>query len=103
MNRSFQRRIIHASRLAYTLCLLVYPCDLRRRFGAEMVEVFEDVTREALTRSGPKGMAMIWRSAVWELLTLAAASRLASNTVMAGALSFLAASALFLVFFQFVR
>ena len=103
MNTSSQFRIIRASRFAYAGLLIVYPRDLRRRFGSEMVEVFEDATHEALTRSGPRGIAMIWRSALWELLTVAAPSRLASNAVMAGALSFLASSALFLVFFRFVR
>lgn len=103
MNRSSQLRIIRASRFAYSGLLFVYPRDLRRRFGSEMVEVFEDLSREAMTRSGPSGIAAIWRSALWELLSVAAPSRLASNTLMAGALSLLASSALFLVFFRFVR
>jgi len=46
---------------------------------------------------------MIWGSVLWELLTVALPARLASNAVMAGALSFLASSALFLVFSQFVK
>jgi len=103
MNRFFQLRITQASSLAYSGLLILYPRDLRRKFGAEMVEVFEDLTREAMVRNGPRGMAMMWGSALWELLTVAIPARLASNTVMAGALSFLASSALFLVFFRFVR
>jgi len=96
-------RIIRASRQAYSGLLILYPGDLRRRFAAEMADVFEDLMREAAARRGPRGIAAIWRSALWELLTVAAPSRLASNTAMAGALSFLASSVLFLVFFQFVH
>jgi len=103
MNRPCQLRVIRASRLAYAGLLIVYPRDLRRRFGREMVEVFEELTREAMSRSGPRGVAMIWRSALWELLTVALPARLASNAAMAGALSFLASSVLFLVFFRFVH
>jgi hypothetical protein len=44
----------------------------------------------------------LWRSALWELLTVAVPLRLASNAVMAGAISFLASSVLFLVFFRAV-
>jgi len=103
MNHSPHLGIIRASRLAYTGLLILYPRDLRRRFAAEMADVFEDLMCEAAARCGPRGIAIIWRSALWELLTVAAPSRLASNTVMAGALSFLASSALFLVFFRFVH
>jgi hypothetical protein len=102
MKQNLQLRIIRASRVAYSGLLIVYPRDLRRRFGSEMAEVFEELMREAMARSGPRGMAIIWRSALWELLSVAAPSWLASNAIIAGALSFLASSALFLVFFRFV-
>jgi len=102
MNRPCHLSITRASRLAYSRLLILYPHDLRCRFGADMVEVFEDLMHEAAARSGRAGIATIWSSALWELLTVAAPSRLASNALMAGALSFLASSALFLVFFRFV-
>ncbi len=102
MGRSPQSRIIRASRLAYAVLVLAYPRDLRRTFGEEMIEVFEDVMREAVSRRGRLAIATIWGSALWELLTVAAPSRLASNGTIAGALSFVAASVLFLVFFRFV-
>jgi len=102
MIRPCHLSIIRASRAAYAGLLALYPRDLRLRFGADMAEVFEDLMREAAARSGPAGIAAIWRCALWELLTVAAPSRLTSNAVMAGALSFLASSPLFLVFFRFV-
>jgi hypothetical protein len=38
----------------------------------------------------------------WELLTVAAPARFESNTLIAGAVSFIATSVLFLLFFQAV-
>lgn len=102
MNCVFQRRIIRISRLAYSRLLFFYPGDLRREFGVEMTEVFEDSLREAMKRRGPAGLAASWRSAVWELITVAGPSHLVNPTVIAGAISLLAASVLFLVFFRFV-
>jgi hypothetical protein len=102
VNLTSQRRIVRASRATYSGLLLFYPRDLRRRFGAEMAEVFEDSLREAVNCRSTAGMLSIWRSTLWELVIVAAPSHLASRSVMAGAMSFLASSILFLVFFRFV-
>jgi hypothetical protein len=93
-------KLVGLTRIAYTGLLMFYPRDLRRRFGDEMADLFEDLIRDAAARQGLRGVATAWASAFWEVLTVAAPSRLASNAAMAGALSFLASSALFLVFFR---
>jgi hypothetical protein len=101
---STERRltIVRLSRVVYTGLLIFYPTDLRRKFGAEMADVFESAVHDANVESGPSGAASLWRSALWELLTVAVPLRLASNAVMAGAISFLASSLLFLAFFRAV-
>jgi hypothetical protein len=93
-------RAIRASRLVYANLIFLYPSDLRCRFGVEMTDVFEELMRAATMRRGLLGIVSLWRSVLWELLTIAAPSRLTSSSLMAGALSFLASSALFLVFFS---
>jgi len=102
VNLASQQRIIRASRATYSGLLLLYPSDLRRKFGTEMADVFEDSLRGAISRGGTSGIAKVWRSALWELATIAAPSHLTSRAVMAGAISFLASSVLFLVFFRAV-
>jgi hypothetical protein len=58
--------------------------------------------RDAIIERGPMATISLWQSALWELLTVALPLRLASNAVMAGAISFLASLALFLVLFRAV-
>jgi hypothetical protein len=101
---STERRltIVCLSRVVYAGLLIFYPTDLRRKFGAEMADVFEAAAHDAIVERGPAGVISPWRSALWELLTVAVPLRLASNAVMAGAISFLASSVLFLVFFRAV-
>lgn len=94
--------IVRLSRVVYAGLLIFYPTDLRRKFGAEMADVFEVVMRDAIVERGLAGMFSPWRSALWELLTVAVPSRLASNVVMAGMISFLASSLLVLAFFRAV-
>ena len=94
--------MVRLSRAVYGGLLVFYPCDLRHNFGAEIAAVFEELMRDAVAERGAAGMVSLWRSALWELLTLALSSRLASNAVKAGAISLLASSALFLVLFRAV-
>jgi hypothetical protein len=86
----------------YRGLLLVYPAELRRRFGQEMQDVFVALLCDAIVKRSAMEVFLVWRLALWELLTVALPSRLASSAVMAGALSFLASAALFLVFFRAV-
>jgi hypothetical protein len=96
-------KIIRASQLVYGRLLAFYPAELRHRFGAEMADVFQQSLREAAIQHGIHGIAMQWSSALWELFTVAAPSRLESSAVMAGALSFLVSSVLFLAFFSALK
>jgi hypothetical protein len=100
MNAGTKSAIIRGSRMAYSGLLMCYPRELRRRFGAEMTDLFETVLREAVVERGAAGIASSWGLALWELLTVAVPLRLTSNAVIAGALSFLVSSTLFLLFFQ---
>jgi hypothetical protein len=95
-------KIIRLSCFVYGRLLIFYPRELRRRFGIEMVEVFEHLTHEVMLQRGPAGMVSLWGSALWELLTVAAPLQLRDTTVIAGALSFVASSALTLAFFRAV-
>jgi hypothetical protein len=93
-------RVIRASGFLYARLIFLYPSDLRSRFGVEMTDVFEELMRAAAMRRGVQGIICLWGSILGELLTVAVPSRLTSSPLMAGALSFLASSALFLVFFS---
>jgi hypothetical protein len=95
-------KTIRLSRFVYGYLLIFYPRELRCRFGTEMMDVFEDLMCEAVLQRGPAGMVSLWGSALWELLSVAAPLRLCNTTVIAGALSFVASSALFLAFFRAV-
>ena len=101
---SIDRRsaLVRLQRGLYTRLLIFYPPGLRDKFGAEMAEVFEAVLHDAVVEGGLGGIVSPWRCALWELLTVAAPLRLASNTVMAGAVSLLASSVLVLAFFRAV-
>ncbi len=94
--------VVRLSRVVYAGLLVFYPRDLRYKFGAEMADVFEALMRDAIVERGTAGTISLWRSALWELLTVAVPLRLASSAVMAGAISFLASSVLFLVLFRAV-
>jgi hypothetical protein len=95
-------KAIRVSCLVYGRLLILSPRELRQKFGAEMVEVFEDLTREAVLQRGLAGMVPLWGSALWEVLSVAVPLRLCDTTVIAGALSLILSSALTLAFFRAV-
>jgi len=101
---STERRltIVRWSRALYAGLLIFYPTDLRRKFSEEMADVFEAAVQDAIVERGLAGVTSLWRSALWELLTVAVPLRLASNEAMAGAISFLASTVLLLAFFRAV-
>ena len=47
--------VLEVSRKVYATSLVLYPNELRREFGAEMVEVFDEQVSEAYSRSGFPG------------------------------------------------
>ncbi|MGB7731761.1 MAG: hypothetical protein WBL50_27330 [Candidatus Acidiferrum sp.] len=94
--------IIRWSGWIYGCLLIAYPRELRVRFGADMVEVFEDQLSEAVMQCGRSGIVSLWGTALWELASVAVPSRLESTAVIAGAVSFLVSSAIAWVFFRSV-
>lgn len=92
--------IILLSCFIYRRVLILYPPELRARFGTEMAEVFDDLMGEAMLQHGFAGAASLWRTASWELLSVALPLRLRNMPVLAGALSL--ASALAWAFFRAV-
>ena len=59
--------VLEVSRKVYATSLVLYPNELRREFGAEMVEVFDEQVSEAYSRSGFPGLLRAWSSATAEL------------------------------------
>jgi hypothetical protein len=84
---------------ALTIC---YPSELRHRFDEEMAQVFEDQLRERWERRGVLGVVHVWRTALWELLSVALVLRLQNPFVIAVALSLLGSAALCAAFFRAV-
>jgi hypothetical protein len=75
--------LIRWSSWIYGCLLIAYPRELRRRFGADVIEVFEEQLCEAAMQCGRSGIVSLWCTALWELASVAA-SRLESTTVIAG-------------------
>jgi hypothetical protein len=55
-------KIIRLSRFVYGHLLVFYPRELRRRFGKEMVDVFEDLMCEVVHQRGVAGIVSLWGS-----------------------------------------
>jgi len=87
--------VLRASRGLYKMLLLAYPQDFRYRFESEMLTTFSDLICGEWEQNGLPGVARVWRSALGELLSVAAPLHLQSPIVVAMALSFLCSSALF--------
>lgn len=73
--------VLEVSRKVYATSLVLYPNELRREFGAEMVEVFDELVSEAYSRSGFPGLLRVWFSATREFVTIALPGRLAERMV----------------------
>jgi hypothetical protein len=61
----------YSSHPIYATSLVLYPHELRREFGAEMVEVFDEQVSEAYSRSGFPRLLRVWFSATREFVTIA--------------------------------
>jgi hypothetical protein len=73
--------LVEVSRKVYATSLVLYPNELRREFGAEMVEVFDEQVSEAYSRRGFPGLLQVWFSATREFVTIALPGRLAERMV----------------------
>jgi hypothetical protein len=94
--------ILRSSAWLYSILLVLYPHDLRARFGPDMLELFENQLNDALKTRGTVGIVRPWFTAVGELLDVAVPARLTSTGAIAGALSFLVSSGIAWVFFRAV-
>jgi hypothetical protein len=94
--------VVRISGIIYRRMLLFYPPELRYKFSEEMQDTFVALLGDAIVERRAADVFGLWRLALSELLTVALPLRLASEPVMAGALSFVASAALFLVFFRAV-
>ena len=73
--------MLELSRKVYTTSLVLYPNELRREFGAEMVEVFDEQVSDAYSRSGFAGLLRVWLGAMRESVTIALPGRFAERMV----------------------
>ncbi len=58
----------------YSVLLCLYPSDLHRQFGAEMVEVFSEQIRDAFQKDGWPGEVSVWRCVAGETIRTLASS-----------------------------
>ena len=70
----------------YGRILLLYPDDLCRDYGAEMVLAFHDDVESAHRNAGVRGVLRVWRCALSEILRLALPAHIASPAVLVPAL-----------------
>src|SRR5262249_16158578 len=73
--------ILDVSHKFYESSLVFYPKDLRRDFGNDMVEVFDEQAWEAYSQSGFSGLLRVWLSATREIVTVAFLGRLAERAI----------------------
>ena len=88
---------LRLSSRAYAVLLVLYPDDLRRRFAAEMTDVFDQQIEGAWEESGWLGVARTWLNAIAELLFVALPAQLAQPIVVVPTLSLISNSFIFLV------
>ena len=77
----FASGILAVSHNVYETSLVLYPSDLRREFGAEMVEVFDNQVSEAYSRGGFPGLLRVWFRVISEFVTTALPARIAGRMV----------------------
>jgi hypothetical protein len=94
--------MIRLSGLIYRWLLVFYPAELRCRFGADMVEVFEDLIEDAVVERGATGIVWLWSTVLCEFVTVGLPSRLSTGAVIAVTLSFAVSSVIAWVFFRAV-
>jgi hypothetical protein len=81
----------------YSVLLTMYPRELRRRFAAEMTDVFDQQLQGAWDESGFAGLARVWLHAIGELIFVALPAQIGQPIVIVPTLSLIGNSAIFLV------
>ena len=83
-------RLLARSIRIYEKLLLLYPEELRRDFGGEMVLAFADDLKQAWGDARIAGVMQIWWYAVRELITVALPAQGSNPYVLSPAIAFLA-------------
>ncbi len=73
--------VLEVSRKIYETSLGLYPDDLRKEFGDEMVEVFEEQVTDAYTERGLPGLLRVWFCAAREFVSIALTGQIAERMV----------------------
>ena len=81
----------------YSVLLILYPRDLRRRFAQEMTEVFDQQLQGAWDEGGLMGLVRVWLYAIRELICVALPAQMAEPIVVVPTLSLISNSFMFLV------
>jgi hypothetical protein len=71
----------------YRALLWLYPAELRRAYGTDMVDVFEQLLWSEWKRRGMRGVAAAGWHAIGEVFTVAIPSQLVSDWMIATGLS----------------
>jgi hypothetical protein len=61
-----QPRGLALSERMYRILLQAYPASFRKRFAAEMAQVFDCLGREAYAQSGAGGLLRLWQPTLWD-------------------------------------
>jgi hypothetical protein len=93
---------LQVSCFVYGLLLRLYPGEFRRRFGAEMRQIFAEQMQMERRRRGFRGTLFVWLTVTREVISAALPLQLRSSIMIAAALSFLLSSILCLAFFRAV-
>lgn len=93
---------IRVSCFAYRVLLISYPGEFRERFGREMAEMFADQLLEEWQQRGWVGSIWVALTAFREIVTVALPLQLKNSVVIAGLVSFVSSSLLFLALFRAV-
>src|SRR5215469_4311530 len=73
--------ILDVSHKFYESSLVFYPKDLRRDFGNDMMEVFDEQAWEAYFQCGFSGLLRVWYGATREIVTVAFLGHLAARAL----------------------
>jgi hypothetical protein len=73
--------ILDVSHKFYESSLVFYPKDLRRDFGNDMMEVFDEQALEAYSQCGFSGLLRVWFGATREIVTVAFLGHLAERAI----------------------
>jgi hypothetical protein len=81
-------RFLRSSSKIYRGVLCLYPRNLRRDFGEDMLEVFAESLTDAWRTRGTWGLIHAWCLALWELVPILLAGRRLDSVVIAPVASF---------------